>query len=116
MEITILVVDDHPGFRSCARRLLEGQGYRVVGEAADGGSAVTRARELQPTLALVDVHLPDRDGFDVAARLAALDPAPMVVLISSHDRTELDQLLPSSTARGFVPKHELSREAIEALL
>jgi DNA-binding NarL/FixJ family response regulator len=116
MGTRVLVVDDHPGFRECARRLLEEQGYRVVGEAGDGASALARARELRPQLALVDVHLPDGDGFEVAARLAALEGAPAIVLISSHDRSELEPLVPSSTALGFVPKDELSREAIEALL
>jgi DNA-binding NarL/FixJ family response regulator len=116
MGTTVLVVDDHPGFRACARRLLEGQGYRIVDEAVDGASAVIRARELRPELALVDVHLPDSDGFDVALRLAGLEDAPAIVLTSSHDRTELDPLVPDSGARGFVPKDELSREAIEELL
>lgn len=116
METTVLVVDDHAGLRACARRLLEGQGLRVVGEAADCASALARARELRPRLALVDVFLPDGDGFEVAARLAALEDAPAVVLISSHDRTEFDALVPGSAARGFVPKDELSREAIEALI
>jgi len=115
MSITVLVVDDHAGFRRCARSVLEGQGYEVVGEAVDAASALTCARKLRPQLALVDVYLPDGDGFEVAARLAALEDAPTVVLISSHDRSELEPLMPGSAARGFVPKHELSREAIEAL-
>lgn len=116
MERTILVVDDHSGFRACARRLLEGEGYRVVGEAADGACALTRARELRPQLALVDVYLPDTDGFEVAARLVALDDPPVVILTSSHDRAELEPLVPGCGARGFVPKDELSGDAIEELL
>ena len=116
MGITVLVVDDHAGFRACARRLLEGEGYRVVAEAADAASALISARELRPQLALVDVHLPDSDGFEVATRLAALDGAPGIVLTSSHDRAEVDPLVPASAACGFVPKSELSREAIEELL
>jgi DNA-binding NarL/FixJ family response regulator len=116
MATTVLVVDDHSGFRACARRLLEGAGYRVVGEAEDGASALTRARELRPELALVDVYLPDTDGFHVAARLVALEGAPAVVLTSSRDRAELEPLVAGSGARGFVAKDELSREAIEALL
>jgi DNA-binding NarL/FixJ family response regulator len=116
MGVSVLVVDDHPAFRACVRRLLEGYGYRVVGEAADGASAITCARELRPQLALVDVHLPDLDGFEVAARLAGLEHPPAVVLTSSRDRSELEPLVPASAARGFVPKDELSQEAIEALL
>jgi DNA-binding NarL/FixJ family response regulator len=113
---TVLVVDDHSGFRASARRLLEAQGYRVVGEAGDAPAALTHARELRPQLALVDVYMPGVDGFEVAACLAALDDAPDVILISSHDRADLEALTESSVARGFVPKDELSREAIEELL
>ena len=116
MRTTVLVVDDHPGFRACARRLLEREGYDVIGEAGDGASAVDCARELRPQLALVDVYLPDIDGFEVATRIAGLEEAPAIVLISSRDRSELDPLVPGSAARGFVPKDELSREAIEELL
>jgi DNA-binding NarL/FixJ family response regulator len=114
--MTVLVVDDHSGFRACARRLLEREGYRVVAEAADGAAALRCAIDTRPELAIVDVHLPDHDGFEVAARLAALEDAPAVVLTSSHDRAEIDPLVAGSSARGFVPKDELSREAIEDLV
>ena len=113
---TVLVVDDHPGFRACARRMLEREGYEVVAEAEDGVSAMECAREVRPQIALVDVYLPDIDGIEVATRLSALDDGPMVVLISSRTRAEVEPLVPNSGARGFVPKDELSREAIEGLL
>src|SRR4051794_33933516 len=116
MSTTVLLVDDHAGFRGCARRLLEAQGFTVVGEAADGESAVALARELRPRLALVDVYLPDMDGYEVAAKLAELDDTPAVVLTSSHDPSELKAMVPASGARGFIPKEELSRETIEAVL
>jgi DNA-binding NarL/FixJ family response regulator len=114
--MTVLVVDDHPGFRACARRLLEREGFDVVAEAGDGSSALEWARAAQPQLALVDVYLPDIDGFQLAAQLRSLAAAPMVVLISSHERSELDPLVPGCGARGFVPKDELSRQTIEELL
>src|SRR3954468_10487802 len=116
MDTTVLVVDDHAGFRRCARRLLEVQGYRVVAEAADGVSAVAEAREHPPPLPLVDVYLPDIDGYELAALLASLDDAPDVVLISSHDPSELSPVGPDTGARGFIPKERLSRETIEELL
>jgi DNA-binding NarL/FixJ family response regulator len=116
MGASVLIVDDHAGFRAQAHRMLESEGYRVVGEAGDAASAVEAARALEPELALVDVYLPDGDGFEVSARLAALDAAPAVVLTSSHDGAELAGCLAECGARGFVPKTELSREAIEELL
>ena len=112
----MLVVDDHAGFRAHARRLLECEGYRVVGEAGDCASALLAARELEPELALVDVHLPDADGFELASRLGSLEAPPAVVLTSSRDGAELEPCVSASGARGFVAKAELSREAIEELL
>lgn len=113
---SVLIVDDHPGFRAQARRMLESEGYRVVGEAGDAASAIDAARALGPELALVDVYLPDGNGFEVAAQLAGLDTPPAVVLTSSHDGADFAPCLSESGARGFVPKTELSGEAIEVLL
>jgi DNA-binding NarL/FixJ family response regulator len=116
MATTVLVVDDHAGFRASARKLLESEGFEVVGEAADAQSAEKQVRELKPELALVDVYLPDVDGLVVASRLRMLDDPPAVILISSHGRSEFDALIRDSGARGFLPKSKLSREALEALL
>ena len=112
----VLIVDDHAGFRAHARRLLECEGYRVVGEAEDCESAVEAARSLRPELALVDVYLPDGDGFDLTTRLLALPGAPAVVLISSRDGAELERCARESGARGFVTKAKLSRDAIEDVM
>jgi DNA-binding NarL/FixJ family response regulator len=116
MGASVLIVDDHSGFRTQARRMLESEGYRVVGEAGDAASAIEAARALGPELALVDVYLPDGDGFEVASRLRGLEAAPAVVLTSSHDGTEFARCVIESGARGFVPKTELSRESIEELM
>lgn len=116
MNGTVLIVDDHPGFRAQARRLLESEGYRVVGEAGACDSGLESARALGPELALVDICLPDGDGFDLASRLSTLADPPVVILISSHDGAEFETCVEESGARGFVPKAELSRETIEELL
>jgi DNA-binding NarL/FixJ family response regulator len=115
MGASVLIVDDHPGFRTHARRMLECEGYRVVGEAGDVCSGLEAARALEPELAIVDVYLPDGNGFELAARLLALEVAPAVVLTSSHDGSDLGECVGESGARGFVPKAELSRKAIEEL-
>jgi DNA-binding NarL/FixJ family response regulator len=62
----VLLVDDHPSFRRCARVLLAAEGFEVVAEAADGTSALALAREISPELVLLDVQLPDLGGFVVA--------------------------------------------------
>ena len=116
MGASVLIVDDHSGFRACARRLLEDEGYRVVGEAADCSSAIAAARSLHPALALVDVHLPDGDGISLSSRLGELAEPPLVILVSSHDSAEVEPWVKQCGARGFVPKSELSRESIEELL
>lgn len=113
---TVLVVDDHQGFRSRARLLLEADGYEVVGEAADGRSAVDEARRLHPDLVLLDVQLPDLDGFEVAAQITGADGGPAVVLTSSRDWSDSRELLARSGASGFLPKDQLSGATIAELL
>jgi DNA-binding NarL/FixJ family response regulator len=112
----VLIVDDHPSFRASARRLLEADGYDVVAEAETGAEGIRTAVELDPELILLDVHLPDIDGFDVASRLTANGDAPAIVLISSHESSDLGPLVERSGARGFIPKSELSGEALRRLL
>ena len=114
---TVLIADDHAGFRASAQRLLEAEGYEVVGTAADGRGAVEEARRLAPDIVLLDVQLPDVDGFEVAAEITgAGNGAPAVVLISSRDWSDSADLIRSSGARGFVPKSRLSGEALAGLL
>ena len=71
MATSVLIVDDHPGFRASARMLLEAEGYDVVGEAGDGQAGLEAAAELHPDVVLLDIQLPDMDGFEVAAGLTA---------------------------------------------
>ena len=116
MGKTVLIVDDHPSFRASARRMLEADGYQVVGEAADASSAVDAVRELQPDVVLLDIRLPDADGFQVAERLAANGAAPAIVLTSSRERSDFAYEIVASPADGFIPKSELSAEAITLLI
>jgi two-component system response regulator EvgA len=116
LPTTVLIVDDHPSFRASARRVLEDAGYEVIGEARDGGSALVAARALNPEVVLLDVELPDVDGFEVATRLAADDDSPAVILTSSRDGGEFGGMIAVSGARGFLPKGELSGPALAALL
>jgi DNA-binding NarL/FixJ family response regulator len=113
---TVLIVDDHPSFRATARALLEAEGFTVVGEAADGAEALAKTRELGPDVVLLDVQLPDIDGFEVTRRLYANGASPAIVLVSSRDAADYGELIGGSGARGFVPKGELTGAALRALL
>ena len=116
MPRSVLIVDDHPSFRASARRMLEASGYMVVGEAADGAAAIAAAGALTPDLVLLDVQLPDRDGFEVAAELQGLERRPDVVLTSSRDRADFGDAVAESPARGFIAKAELSGTALAELV
>jgi DNA-binding NarL/FixJ family response regulator len=113
---SVLIVDDHPTFRRTARALLEEEGFDVVGEAADGASAIEATASLHPDVVLLDVYLPDIDGFDVVAQLTRNGQPPAIVLTSSHDARDFGRLVEASGVRGFIPKAELSGAALAALL
>jgi DNA-binding NarL/FixJ family response regulator len=113
---TVVIVDDHAGFRAQARRVLEAEGFEVVGETADGASAIDEVTRLRPEIALVDVQLPDMDGFEVAVRLRAAGSTARVVLTSSRDATDFGSLVEKSGALGFIAKAELSGAALGALI
>lgn len=115
MACTVLIVDDHAGFRRLARRLLEADGLRVVGEAVDGASAVVAARGLDPEIVLLDVLLPDTDGFAVAERIACESGRAAVVLTSSREAHEFGARLEHTSARAFIHKGELSGDALRLL-
>jgi DNA-binding NarL/FixJ family response regulator len=116
MATTVLIVDDHEAFRERARALLTAEGFDIVGEAADGESAVEAARGLRPDVVLLDVQLPGIDGFAVAEQLAAGTDPPAVVLISSRTAGAYRRRLRASPARGFIAKAELSGECLSSLL
>jgi DNA-binding NarL/FixJ family response regulator len=113
---TVLIVDDHPSFRASARVLLEAEGFSVIGEAADGATAMTEIERLGPQVVLLDVQLPDTDGFRVAAQLTARAGAPAVVLVSSRSRDDYGDQVARSAAVGFLAKAEVSGDSLRRLL
>lgn len=113
---SVLIVDDHEDFRRAARTLLQAAGFRVVGEAADGTAAIAMARGLRPDVVLLDIQLPDLDGFAVVEEIVGMGDAPAVVLISSRDAAVYRAKLAETSARGFIPKSQLSGEALASLV
>jgi len=116
MAARVLIVDDHAPFRSLARRLLAAAGFQIVGEAGDGADALDAVRDLAPDVVLLDVQLPDVDGFAVAEALGARAGSPIVVLVSSRARHDYGHRVDTSCARGFIAKAELSGDSLRQVL
>jgi DNA-binding NarL/FixJ family response regulator len=112
----VLIVDDHATFRSLARRLLAASGFQVVGEVAGGAEVAGAVRDLAPDVVLLDVQLPDVDGFTLARELAAGGGAPIVVLVSSRARLDYGCRVDTSPARGFIAKADLSGETLRRVI
>jgi CheY-like chemotaxis protein len=118
MPIRCLVVDDQPEFLEAVRHLLDRQGISVVGVAANSAEAIERAADLRPDVVLIDVHLGEQSGLEVASRIAALDQAgsPRVILISTYPKDDLLGALPTGSTIEFVSKTDLSATTIRTAL
>jgi DNA-binding NarL/FixJ family response regulator len=109
-------VDDHAGFLAWARAFLVDEGYEVVGQASDGAGGLEVVERTRPDLVLLDVRLPDLDGFEVADRLRSMADPPVVVLISSAEAREYGMRLGQTAAAGFLAKSDLSGPALAGIL
>jgi len=116
MRPTVLIVDDHADFRESASALLEAEGFTVVGEAGAGRSAIAEVERLGPAIVLLDIQLPDIDGFAVAERLLATPDPPAIVLVSSREAEAYGSRLGAIPVKGFLSKRELSGAALAALV
>jgi DNA-binding NarL/FixJ family response regulator len=117
MTLRCVIVDDSAVFGTTARRLLEHQGMTVLGVAGNGADAMRLTVDLRPDVLLVDIDLGDESGLDLVARLAAAtDPAPRMILISTHAEEVYADLVAESRAVGFLPKAGLSAVAVRRLL
>ena len=113
---TLVVVDDHARFRAAVGERLAVAGWRIVGEAAAGAAAIDLVARLAPDVVLLDVMLPDMDGFAVADRLAAAGNSSAVVLTSGHVRGDFAGRVRAAPVRGFLPKEMISGPALATVL
>lgn len=113
MGIRVLLVDDHGPFREIAREVLSADGFDIVGEAADGRTGIAMVAALAPEIVLLDVQLPDLDGFAVARALSNGENAPAVILVSSREARDFGDRL---NGTAFITKGDLSGAALRAAL
>ncbi len=116
MPRSLLIVDDDPAFRDLAARVVRGWGHVVIGEAGSVADALARAAELRPYMALVDIGLPDGDGFFLTAQLVAMSSAVRVVLISVDDDRANASAAHRAGASGFLAKDELTSDVLRQLI
>ena len=116
MSPTVLIVDDHAGFRGRARALLCAEGLVVVGEAEDGDHALTAIDDLHPDVVLLDLNLPGADGIDCAREISRVPGAPRIILMSSRDPADYGNRLRHAKAEGFIAKCNLCAGAVLDLL
>lgn len=109
---TVVIVDDHADFRAQASELLEAAGYEVVGSCPDGRSALDAISALRPDVVLLDVQLPDIDGFGVLAQVDTLAGGPTVVLISTREAADYGGRVGRSGAAAFITKAQLSADSL----
>jgi DNA-binding NarL/FixJ family response regulator len=114
----VLIVDDSRSFLEGARVLLEREGVPVVGVASTIAEALSREAELRPEVVLVDITLGAESGFELARRLRenGRDRSLKVILVSTYAEADFADLIAESPANGFLPKSELSAEAIRRVL
>jgi DNA-binding NarL/FixJ family response regulator len=114
--VRVLIIDDHPSFRSVARELLERRGFAVVAEADGASSGLQAAERVAPEAVLLDVRLPDCNGFDVCQTLTPGDPGVAVLLVSSDEPPVRPSHIRACGARGFLLKSRLVSADLMALL
>jgi len=113
---SVLLVDDHAGFRAEARATLETGSFDVIGEAASGVAALAQAADLRPDVVLLDIGLPDGSGLDLVEPLREAAPDAFIVLISSRQAGDYGARLPAALADGFFDKTELTPDALQDIL
>ena len=115
MTLSVVLVDDHTMLRQSLRRALEGEGFTVAGEAADGAEGVRIALATRPDVVLMDVSMPGTDGIDATRQIVGADNRMRVVMLTMHiDRDVIDRAIKAG-AVGYLTKDSSVTEVVEAV-
>ena len=115
MPIKLLVADDHEVVRAGLRRMLEGTDIRIAAEAATGNAAVRLAMQRNPDVVLMDIRMPDGDGFSALKRIRLDRPAMPVLMWSAFDNPVYLRVRPRSGANGLVLKSAERERLLQAI-
>lgn len=113
---TVLIVDDHPLFREGVKALIKHEKrFEVVGEADKGDEALEQTKKLKPRLVLMDLSLPDKDGFEVVREIKSAVPETVIVMLTMHSL--IDNVIDAfkAGATGYVVKDAASDHLLKAM-
>jgi DNA-binding NarL/FixJ family response regulator len=115
-KLRILIADDHELVRRGTRGLLSVQrGWKVVGEAVDGGKAVEQAKRLKPDLAVLDITMPNLDGLEATRQIRVVAPNTKVLVLSMHESAQMVRRVLQAGAQGYVLKSDLAAHLVRAV-
>ena len=115
--IKVLLVDDHDLVRTGVRMILEGQtDIKVVGECADGESALKAFKKLRPDVILMDVNMPGAGGLEATSRLRQLDKKVRVIILTIHAKAPFPKRLLDAGANGYLTKGCAKEELVNAIV
>jgi DNA-binding NarL/FixJ family response regulator len=115
-SVRVLTVDDHATFRKAARAVVDATaGFETVGEASTGADGVAAAFRLHPDVVLMDVRLPDIDGYEAARRISPHMPAIVICLVSTAEETLHGESATRCGASAVVRKQDLRPSVLEEL-
>jgi two-component system NarL family response regulator len=115
-KITVLVVDDHPIFRTGLRTLIEEQeDMLVVGEAANGNEALALYRRYRPSVTLMDLRMPDMDGPATIQAVLAIDPGARIIVLTTYDGDDDVERAAQAGAVGYLLKDTFVEGMLDAI-
>jgi two-component system, NarL family, response regulator NreC len=115
MSLRVLLADDHGIFRQGVRALLEREGFRVAGEAADGHEAIQMAGNLTPDVAVVDLGMPLLNGLDAAREIIRVSPRTRTILLTMHAEDPYVARALQAGIRGYVLKSQAAEDLVQAI-